>query len=111
MFRQHHDGFVIQQALILGLLQIRREFAVQAFGALVVGGKQLGLDAQQVAAVGGRALIDRQFDAQVRQVMPRRPVRRPHGVGGQGGNKGHGEKQVQKFAHENQQQPGTGYGD
>ena len=75
------------------------EFAVQAFGALIVGGKQFGLDAKQIAAIGGCALIDREIDPQVRQVMTHRAVRGPHGVGRKGGNQCHGEGQVQKFAH------------
>ncbi|MNR26539.1 hypothetical protein D3C85_1437590 [compost metagenome] len=99
MFRQHDDGFFIQQALVPGLLQIGRELAVQALGALVVGGKQLGLDAQQVAAIGGCALIDGDVDTQVRQVVTHRTVRGPHRVGREGGNQCHGEGQVQKFAH------------
>ncbi|MNF85795.1 hypothetical protein D3C84_682060 [compost metagenome] len=65
MFRQHHDGFVIQQTLIPGLLQVSGELAVQAFRALVIGRKQLGLDAQQVAPVGGLALVDGEIDPQV----------------------------------------------
>ena len=99
MFGQDDDGFVIQQALVPGLLQVGGEFAVQAFGALIVGGKQFGLDAQQIAAVGGGALIDREIDAQVRQVMAHRAVRGPHGVGRKCGDQRHGERQVQKFAH------------
>ncbi len=107
MLGQYHHGFFVEQALIAGLLQVRRKLAVQACGTLVIGGEQFGLNAEQIATVAGRALIDGELDAQVRQVMSRRPVCRPHGVGGQGGNEGHGEKQIQKFAHENQQQPGT----
>ena len=99
MFGQHDDGFFIQQALVLGLLQIGRQLAVQALGALIVGGKQLGLDAQQIAAISGCALVDREIDTQVRQVMTHRTVRGPHGVGRKGGNQCHGEGQVQKFAH------------
>ncbi|MNL70132.1 hypothetical protein D3C87_1950880 [compost metagenome] len=72
---------------------------MQALGALVVGGKQLGLDAQQVAAIGGCALIDGDVDTQVRQVVTHRTVRGPHRVGREGGNQCHGEGQVQKFAH------------
>ena len=51
---QHHHGFFVEQALIAGLLQIGREFAVQACGALVIGGEQFGLDAEQIATVGRR---------------------------------------------------------
>ncbi|MGF6616100.1 hypothetical protein ABH910_002993 [Pseudomonas sp. YL-218 TE3947] len=99
MFGQYDDGFFIQQALILSLLQVSRELAVQAFGALIIGGEQLGLDTQQIAAIGGGALIDRKADTQIRQVMTHRTVRGPHGVGREDGDQRHGEGQVQKFAH------------
>ncbi|MNG11686.1 hypothetical protein D3C84_952400 [compost metagenome] len=66
MLGQDHHGLGIEKALVASGLQIGRQFAMQALGTLVIGGEQFGLDAQQVAAVGGRALVDRQADAQVR---------------------------------------------
>ncbi len=107
MFRQDHDGLVVDQALVPGLLQVGREFAVQAFQALVVGGEQLRLDAQQVATVGRCALIDGEVDAQVRQVMRHGAVRGPDQVGGDGGNQGHGDgERSEVCAWGNRQQTG-----
>ncbi|MNL02018.1 hypothetical protein D3C87_1225080 [compost metagenome] len=89
MFGQHDDGFFVQQALFLRFLQVGREFAVQAFRALIVGGKQLGLYAQQVTPVGGLALVDGEIYPQIREVMAHRAIRGPHGVGRQCGDQRH----------------------
>ncbi|MCY1174496.1 hypothetical protein D9M73_147020 [compost metagenome] len=99
VFRQHDDGLAVQQTLVPGCLQIGRELAVQTLGALIIGRKQFGLNAQQIATIGRRALVDSQVDPQVRKVVTHRPVRGPHRVGREGGEQRHGECQVQKFAH------------
>ncbi len=99
MFRQHHDGFVVDQPLVSGRLQVGRELQVQAFQALVVGREQLRLDAQQVAAIGGLALVDGQGDAQVRQVMRHGALLGPDQIGGDGGNQGQGDGKSEKFTH------------
>ncbi|MCY1439790.1 hypothetical protein D9M71_560410 [compost metagenome] len=99
VLRQHDDGLAVQQTLVPGCLQIGRELAVQTLGALIIGGKQFGLNAQQIATVRRRALVDSQVDPQIRKVMTHRPVCGPHRVGREGGEQRHGKCQVQKFAH------------
>lgn len=90
MFGQYHDGLVVDQALIAGVLQVGREFQMQAFQALIVGGKQLGLDAQQIATIGWHAFVDGQCNAQVRQVMRNGALLGPDQISGDGGNQGQG---------------------
>jgi hypothetical protein len=65
---------VFRSAALVLAAAVGREFAVQAFRA---GNRweQFRLDAQQIAAIAGRAPDRRPVDAQVRQVMPRRAIR------------------------------------
>ncbi|MCY1178227.1 hypothetical protein D9M73_185670 [compost metagenome] len=96
---QHHNGLGVEQTAGAGLLEVRRQLAMQAGQALVVARKQLWLDAQQIAPVGGNALIQGDLDAQVGEVMADGPVRRPCAIAKQSGQGEEGDEENQEFAH------------
>ena len=69
VFGQNHNGFRVEQALVTGFVQVSRQFEVQQRQALIVAWRKLRLDTQQVASIIGHAIVDDQFDTQVRKVM------------------------------------------
>ena len=99
VLRQHHDGFVVKQALVTGLLQVGRQLAVQMFEALIIGGEQLRLDTQQVAALAGLAVIHCQLNAQIRKIMAYGALPGPNGVTGDHGDQQQGNGDIENFAH------------
>jgi hypothetical protein len=52
MLRQHHDGFFVQQPWSW-LSASRPRVCGAGVQGLVIGGKEFGLDAQQIAAIAG----------------------------------------------------------
>ncbi|MNH22539.1 hypothetical protein D3C79_824010 [compost metagenome] len=86
MLRQHHHRARAYQALGTGLLQVGRELAVQALQVLIVAWVKQGLDAQQVALLAGHAVVQRQFDAQVGEVVAFRALLGPEAIAAQGGD-------------------------
>ena len=83
MFRQYDDGLAAEQALFACLLQVAGELQVQSLDALIIGGKQFGLDPQQITPLGRHARNRIDLDAQVGKVVPRGALCRPERVGTQ----------------------------
>ena len=80
MFRQHHHCLVVDQACVAGAVELRRELEVNQCQALIIPWGQIGLDAQQVAAIIIHTLVNRELDAQVRKVVANIPLRGPPGI-------------------------------
>ena len=80
MFGQHDDGTFVEHALVTGVIEVGGQLQAQAREALIVGGEQFRLDAQQVAACAGLADIERDLAAQVGQVMAAGALHDPVGV-------------------------------
>ncbi len=82
MLRQHDDGFVVEQPGLTRFVQIRGEFQVHQVQALIIARRQVRLDAKQVAVVIVDAVVDRQLDAQIGQVVAHLALLGPEPVTG-----------------------------
>ncbi|MNR15583.1 hypothetical protein D3C85_1321270 [compost metagenome] len=108
MLGQHHNGLGIEQATGAGLLEIGRQLAMQARQALVVAGKQLRFDAQQIAPVCRDPFVQGDLDAQVGEVMADGPVCRPGAITEQCSQGEEGDEENQEFTHGTGYQPSAG---
>ncbi|MCY1527668.1 hypothetical protein D9M68_627400 [compost metagenome] len=99
MLGQHHHRLVVEQAGAARLFQVGGELQLQSLAALVVTGEQLGLDAQQIAALAGLALVERDFAAQVGQVMADRTHLGPQQIAAEQGEAEDQREEAEKSEH------------
>ena len=80
---------------------------MQPLQALVVAREQQRLDAEQVAVLAGHAMVERQFDAQIGEVMAFRALLGPETVAAQGGDHYQRQGACQEFSHQAVQRLGN----
>ncbi|MNO63544.1 hypothetical protein D3C76_542520 [compost metagenome] len=100
VFRQHDHRARVHQALGAGLLQIGCELAVQALQVLIVARVQQWFDTEQVAVLARDAMVKRQFDAQVGQVVAFRALLGPEAIAAEGGDHHQRQGACQEFSHQ-----------
>ncbi len=99
MLGQHHDRARADQALGASVFKVGGELAVQQGQVLVVARIQQWLDAQQIALVGGHALVQRHFNTKVGQVVAGRALFGPQAIAQEHGSQNKRQGAKQKFSH------------